>query len=69
MRFDKFTIKSQVLIQNSQNLAARHNNPQIEPEHLLGAMLTEAEGIVNSMLKLTVWLKTIVDHRFFLKLF
>ncbi len=51
MRFDKFTIKSQDLIQNSQNLAVQHNNPQIEPEHLLGSMLTEPEGIVNSMLK------------------
>ncbi len=51
MRFDKFTIKSQDLIQNSQNLALQHNNPQIEPEHLLGSMLTEPEGIVNSMLK------------------
>jgi ATP-dependent Clp protease ATP-binding subunit ClpB len=51
MRFDKFTIKSQELIQNSQNLATQHNNPQIEPEHLLGCMLREPEGIVNSMLK------------------
>ncbi len=51
MQFDKFTIKSQELIQNSQNLAAQHNNPQIEPEHLLGSMLSEPDGIVNSMLK------------------
>jgi ATP-dependent Clp protease ATP-binding subunit ClpB len=51
MQFDKFTIKSQELIQNSQNLAAQHNNPQIEPEHLLGSMLSEPEGIVNAMLK------------------
>ncbi|UCH23327.1 MAG: hypothetical protein JSU83_09045 [Deltaproteobacteria bacterium] len=51
MRFDKFTIKSQELIQNSQNLATQRNNPQIEPEHLLGSMLVEPEGIVNSMLK------------------
>ena len=51
MQFDKFTIKSQELIQNSQNLAAQHNNPQIEPEHLLGSMVGEPEGIVNAMLK------------------
>jgi ATP-dependent Clp protease ATP-binding subunit ClpB len=51
MQFDKFTIKSQELIQNSQKLAARRNNPQIEPEHLLASMLSEPEGIVNSMLK------------------
>ncbi len=51
MQFDKFTIKSQELIQNSQNLATQHNNPQIEPEHLLGSMLSEPEGIVSAMLK------------------
>ena len=31
MRFDKFTIKSQELIQNAQTLASQHNNQQIEP--------------------------------------
>jgi hypothetical protein len=30
MRFDKFTIKSQELIQNAQALAAQHHNQQIE---------------------------------------
>ena len=51
MRLDKFTIKSQELIQNSQSLASRHNHPQIEPEHLLSAMLSEPEGIAGSMLR------------------
>ena len=51
MQFDKFTIKSQELIQNGQALASKHNNPEIEPEHLLSAMLTEQEGIAGSMLK------------------
>ncbi len=51
MQFDKFTIKSQELIQNAQAMAAQHNNPQIEPEHLLGAMLNAQEGIAWSMLK------------------
>ncbi len=51
MRFDKFTIKSQELIQNGQNLASEHHNQQIEPEHLLGAMLGESEGIARSMLR------------------
>ena len=45
MRFDKFTIKSQELIQNSQALAAQYNNQQFEPEHLPAAMLAEKEGI------------------------
>ena len=51
MRFDKFTIKSQELIQQAQSLASQHHNQQIEPEHLLSAMLSESEGIVRSMLR------------------
>jgi ATP-dependent Clp protease ATP-binding subunit ClpB len=50
MRFDKFTIKSQELIQNAQSMASEHNNQQIEPEHLLLAMLNEPEGIARAML-------------------
>ncbi len=51
MRFDKFTIKSQELIQEAQSLASQHNNQQIEPEHLLAAMLEESDGIAGSMLR------------------
>ena len=51
MRFDKFTIKSQELIQNSQALASQYSHQQIEPEHLLAAMLGEPEGIAGAMLR------------------
>ncbi len=51
MRFDKFTIKSQELIRNAQELASKHGNQQIEPEHLLAAMLGESEGIAGAMLR------------------
>jgi len=51
MRFDKFTIKSQELIQSSQSLASQHGHQQIEPEHLLAAMLQEREGIAVAMLR------------------
>ena len=51
MRFDKFTIKSQELIQNAQSLASQHNNQQIEPEHLLAAMLDEKDGIAGAILR------------------
>ncbi len=44
------TIKSQKLIQNAHSLAKEHNNQQIEPEHLLAAMLSEQESIAKSML-------------------
>ena len=39
MRFDKFIIKFQKSIQNSQALATQYNNQQIEPEHLLAATI------------------------------
>jgi ATP-dependent Clp protease ATP-binding subunit ClpB len=51
MRFDKFTIKSQELIQNAQSIASNLNNQQIEPEHLMGAMMQEKEGIARSILR------------------
>ena len=51
MRFDKFTIKSQELIQNSQTLASQYGHQQFEPEHLLAAMLKEPEGIAGAMLR------------------
>ncbi len=51
MRFDRFTIKSQELIQNAQNLASTHGNQQIEPLHLLAAMLDEQEGVARSVFK------------------
>ncbi len=51
MRFDRFTIKSQELIQNAQALASGNNNQQIEPEHLLAAMLEEKEGVARSVFK------------------
>ena len=38
MRLDKFTIKSQELVQQAQALAVKHGNQQIEPEHLFAAL-------------------------------
>ena len=51
MRFDKFTIKSQELIQGAQTLAGRLGHQQIEPEHLLKVMLEQTEGIARSILQ------------------
>ncbi len=51
MRFDKLTIKSQEIIQEAQSLASQHNNQQIEPEHLVSAMMREPEGIATGMLR------------------
>jgi ATP-dependent Clp protease ATP-binding subunit ClpB len=51
MRFDRFTIKSQEVIQKAQSLAAQYGNQQIEPEHLLSAMLADREGTAVAMLR------------------
>jgi ATP-dependent Clp protease ATP-binding subunit ClpB len=51
MRFDKFTIKSQELLQEAQSLATRYGHQQIEPEHLLAGMLQETDGIAGAMLR------------------
>jgi len=50
MQLDKFTTKSQEVIQNAQSLATRHRHPQIEPEHLLGTMLAAQDGIAVAIL-------------------
>ena len=51
MRFDKFTIKSQELLGEAQNLAATKGHQQIEPEHLVSAMLMEDKGMARSMFR------------------
>ncbi|UCF73847.1 MAG: ATP-dependent chaperone ClpB [Deltaproteobacteria bacterium] len=50
MRFDKFTLKAQEVIQNSQEIASRKGHQQIEPEHLLCALLEQREGIIPPLL-------------------
>ncbi len=51
MRFDKFTIKSQELIQEAHSRASRAKHQQIEPEHLLSVMLDDTNGVVPSILR------------------
>jgi ATP-dependent Clp protease ATP-binding subunit ClpB len=50
IRFDKFTLKAQEALQAAQELAASHAHQQIEPLHLLGALLAQREGIVPPVL-------------------
>jgi ATP-dependent Clp protease ATP-binding subunit ClpB len=50
MRFDKFTLKSQEIIQEAQRLAERFGHQQIDPEHLLGALLEQKEGVIPPLL-------------------
>jgi len=50
MRLDKFTLRGQEAIQSAIELAERNNHQQVEPEHLLVAMLEQPEGIVRPVL-------------------
>jgi ATP-dependent Clp protease ATP-binding subunit ClpB len=51
MRFDKFTLKVQEAIQESQTLAGHYGHQGIDVEHLLCAFLEQPEGIVGAILK------------------
>ncbi len=52
-RFDKLTIKAGEAVQHAQELAAEAGNPQVEPMHLLAALLAESEGVVRPVLEKT----------------
>jgi len=50
MRFDRFTIRGQEAVQQSIALAETNEHQQVEPEHLLAAMLEQKEGVVRPIL-------------------
>ncbi len=49
-RFDKLTIKAQEAVSSAQGLAANRGNPEIDPLHLLAALLQEGDGVVMPIL-------------------
>ncbi len=50
-RFDKLTIKSQEALQDAQALASRHGHPEIDPLHLLVALIEQPEGLCRPILE------------------
>src|SRR5437879_5820591 len=50
LRFDKMTVKAQEALQESQEIAARHEQQEIAPLHLLSALVAQADGVVPSLL-------------------
>jgi ATP-dependent Clp protease ATP-binding subunit ClpB len=50
-RFDKLTLKAQEVVVMAQELATDRGNAQIDPLHLLAALLTENDGIVGPILE------------------
>lgn len=62
-RFDKLTLKVQEALQAAQEIAARHEQQQIEPVHVLVALVEQREGIVPPLLtKLGVRAETLTSE-------
>jgi ATP-dependent Clp protease ATP-binding subunit ClpB len=50
MRFDRFTIRGQEAVQAAIGVAEKQQNQQVEPEHILVAMLDQKEGVLKPIL-------------------
>lgn len=50
-RFDKLTIKAQEAVAEAQGQAAERSNPEIDPLHLLHALLGQSDGIAAGLMK------------------
>jgi ATP-dependent Clp protease ATP-binding subunit ClpA len=50
MNLDKFTQKAQEAVLEAQRLAGEYKHSQIEPEHLLAALVRQPEGVVPQVL-------------------
>ncbi|NDD63792.1 MAG: AAA family ATPase, partial [Acidobacteria bacterium] len=50
MRLDKFTVKAQEAIESAVGLAEGRGNQNVEPEHLLAALIGQAEGVTRPVL-------------------
>ena len=51
MRLEQFTVKAQEALAESQASAEKLSNPQVEPEHLLKALLEQKDGVVVPLLR------------------
>ena len=49
-RFDKLTIKAQEAVAKAQSTAADLGHPQVDPMHVLAALMAESDGIVDTVL-------------------
>src|SRR5258707_2068173 len=51
MKLDKFTVKAQEALQESQAIARKRDHQEILPEHLLAALLEQQDGLVPPLLQ------------------
>src|SRR5258708_9171078 len=50
IRWEKLTVKSQQAVQQAQEHAAELGNPEIQPTHLLLALIEDREGVIPAVL-------------------
>jgi ATP-dependent Clp protease ATP-binding subunit ClpB len=50
MRMDQFTVKAQEAIAEAQTSAERADNPEVTPEHLLRALVSQEGGVIPAVL-------------------
>jgi ATP-dependent Clp protease ATP-binding subunit ClpB len=50
-RFDKLTLKAQEAMQAAQEMAARNGQQQVQPLHVLWALLAQGDGVVPPLLE------------------
>src|SRR5467141_1517430 len=50
LRFEKMTVKAQEALQKAQEIAGSRENQQIEPIHLLAALVQQPDGVVPPLL-------------------
>jgi ATP-dependent Clp protease ATP-binding subunit ClpB len=50
-RLDKLTVKSQEAVQRAQALAADKGHPEMDPLHLLAALIEDADGVARPILE------------------
>ncbi len=51
IQWDKFTVKSQQAVQQAQGRAAELGNPEMQPVHVLLALVEDREGVVPAVLE------------------
>ena len=51
IRWDKTTVKTQEAIQRAIELASQNGNPELQPVHLLAALVGDQEGIIVPVLE------------------
>ena len=50
-RLDKLTVKAQETLQAAQEMASRSGQQQIEPLHILWALIAQGDGVVPPLLE------------------